>query len=205
MNHFKWISPLTRSVASSLYDFRVEGQRHIPQSGGFIVASNHVTYLDWVFIMAAFAPKPVRFLIDENFTNAPGFKQIIGFSDPIPVCVDSVKPKMIKDSMARVVSALQAGDAVGMFPEGGLTRTGELRKFRSGVELLAKQAQVPVVPIALTGLWGSILSWSDGKVLTKMPKGFRLPVVLRIGEAISHQDLTTEILRSRIAALQTAT
>jgi 1-acyl-sn-glycerol-3-phosphate acyltransferase len=200
-NHFVWIGPLTQTLSNSLYKFSIFGKEHLPSSGGYIVACNHVSYLDWMFLMAAVAPRPLRFMIDENFTNAPVFKQIIGFSQPIPVCVDTVKPRMIRNSMNRVVECLQAGDCVGMFPEGGLTRTGELRKFRLGVELLARQAGVPVVPAALTGLWGSSLSWSGGKIVFKLPPGVRVPVQLTFGEPLAAEVVRASLLHERVQTL----
>lgn len=183
------------------FDVREVGKAHLPSGGPYVVCSNHVSYLDWLFLMAACCPRQLRFLIDENFTNFPLFSPFINLTDPIPVSVDTVKPKMIRDSLRSVQSALADGDIVGVFPEGGLTRNGQLRPFRRGLEWVITQAQVPVVPCGLVGLWGSPWSWSGGRVLFKNPFPLRRCVEVRFGEPIPPEQFSLNLLRERILRL----
>ena len=189
-------------LSHGFYDFEAKGKEHLPTSGGFVITCNHVSYLDWMFIMAALAPRPVRFLIDESFTNARGMGDIINLSNAIPVSVDNVKPKAIVASLKKVSDALNAGQIVGMFPEGGLTRNGEVQELRAGLKIILRQAPVPVVPACLSGLWGSMWSWSDGKVVFKAPKKLRTKVVLNFGAPLAAVDATPERLHAEIKKLK---
>jgi len=199
--HDIWIGPLAKAISEGLYSFTVEGREHLQISGGFIVACNHVSFLDWLFLMAGLKPRPLRFLIDETFTNMPVVGAFVRTSKAIPICVNSVKPRAMLKSMDRVVEALKAGEAVGLFPEGALTRDGEVQKFRSGIEILVERAQVPVVPAALTGIWGSIWSWKGGRLLWKKPLRLKTKVSLKFGPPLYPEELSSDLLRIRIKAL----
>ena len=188
-------------LSNSFYKFETQGEEKIPSDGGFILACNHVSLLDWMFLMAALAPRPVRFLIDETYTNMKFVGGFIGFSKPIPICVDTVRPRAMKRSLDQVVQALERNEVVGLFPEGGLTRTGELQPFRTGIELIVRRANKPVVPAALTGLWGSSWSRKTQASFWKKPLPFRPHIKLLFGNPILPSEFSTDRLEGAIREL----
>lgn len=136
------------------YRPRYLGFENIPAEGGAILISNHVSYMDGPIIDAG-CPRPVRYVIDEDIYNAPGVHFIMSRAKAIPIAPNR---KSVEKAFDIVSESLRAGDLVCIFPEGFLTFTGGLGRFRPGIEWMIKRDPVPIVPIALSGLWGSVFS-----------------------------------------------
>jgi len=158
------------------YRIRVQGAANIPSSGGVLIVCNHVSYLDPVLI-GTFSPRPVRFMSWEGFERVPVMRRVMRMMGTIPV--DDTKAK---DAIAKASEALRRGEVVCIFPEGHVTRNGALLEIRRGFELIARRAGCPVVPAWVDGKWGSILSFSEGRLFWKMPRGLRRDVGVAYGQ-----------------------
>lgn len=170
------------------YRFRVEGLENIPATGGVIVAPNHVSFLDGV-VLCALCRRRVRFLIYEGYQQNWFVALVIRVLQLIPVSATRAK-----SALATAAGHLEAGACIGIFPEGQITRTGGLGEFQGGTELLARRAKVPVLPVALDGLWGSSTSFhAAGGAFHKLPRLGRPPVTLRFGEPLRAPERKGEL------------
>ncbi|HEX2100770.1 MAG TPA: lysophospholipid acyltransferase family protein, partial [Candidatus Synoicihabitans sp.] len=141
-------------IAPCLYRVRSSGHENLP-AGGALILANHLSYADVVALQLA-CPRPLRYVGFEAFAQQGWiFRKIYEWAGVIPISRGSALA-----STRRVAQALQAGELVCMFPEGGISRTGQLMKLKRGFEVMAIRAGVPVVPVAHDGLWGSIFSFS---------------------------------------------
>jgi len=172
-----WLRKVINSITRFIYRPRYIGFEHIPQHGGVILISNHVSYMDGPIIDAG-CPRPVRYVIDEDIYNAPGVHFLMSRNKAIPIAPNR---KSVEHAFDLISQALQEGEVVCIFPEGFITFTGGLGRFRPGIEWIIKRDAVPIVPIALAGLWGSVFSrqyrghlrrffprsWLRGRVVAK--------------------------------------
>jgi len=180
--------------------FRVKtfGQQHVPRKGPAILAANHASFLDPIFIGMR-ARRPVRFLVAAEFYRDPRLHALLRWLGAIPVGGDT---GMVR-SFRHIAEVIRSGDLVGIFPEGGITRDGAMRPFRAGAAVLALQMGVPVVPIHMGGTFDALPRDA------KWPRF--VPVTLRIGEPIpvaprrkpSSEEIAalTELIRGAIADL----
>ncbi|MFA6959789.1 MAG: AMP-binding protein [Opitutaceae bacterium] len=167
------------ALSRLLYKVRALGTENIPAQGGALVVANHLSYVDVLVLQLACA-RPIRFVGHEEFPRRSRlFRLIYKLTGTIPV-----SPVNALDTVRRVSEALKAGELVLIFPEGGISRTGQLMKLERGFELMARKAGVPVIPVAHDGLWGSLFSFSDNKYLLKWPRVMRSAVCAAWGEPI---------------------
>src|SRR5690606_5750875 len=132
----------------------VHGTENLPEKGGLLLLSNHVSYLDGPLLVSA-SPRPVRFLmIDECY-----HRRFVGLAARLFQTIP-VSPARSKEAIRFSAEALQAGEVVALFPEGQLTRTGGLSELKGGFALIARRSEVPVIPVYLDGLWGSMFSFA---------------------------------------------
>jgi 1-acyl-sn-glycerol-3-phosphate acyltransferase len=145
------IHSLTRAFYRPIY----MGFENIPESGPAILISNHVSYMDGPIIDAG-CKRPVRYLIDRDIYTLPVVHFVMSQARAIPITYNR---KSVEAAFDAISDALRAGDLVCLFPEGYLTFTGSLGRFKPGIEAICKRdPDVPVIPIAISGLWGSMLS-----------------------------------------------
>ena len=187
-----------------VYRFRVRGDEHIPAQGAAILAANHVSYVDAVLLMAV-SPRPVTFLMDHRIFATPVLGGLFRLARAIPVAPRSEDPQAYERAMRAAGEVLRDGGLVGIFPEGGITRDGQLAPFRPGVLKLALDgdpAGVPIVPVALRDLWGSYFSRIEGGRAMKRPlrRGLFNRVRVEVGAAVRAED-GLEVLRGRIASM----
>ena len=203
VEHFPPLYHVFRAVSGrllrGLFDLRVHGIEHLPESGSFILAANHHNYLDGVVLGVA-VPRPISFLVMPRVFRAtplhPPFHRRIG---SIPVNLERPDPGAIK----RVLRVLEAGRVVGIFPEGALTKDGDIAAFKSGVEKILERRPVPVVPMALKGMWASMWSRRDGRLgRMRVPRRFRAHVKVVAGEPMDGATATAESLEARVRALR---
>jgi len=173
------------------YTIRVRGLENVPAEGGVLLIANHVAYAD-VLVMGVMCRRPVRFLSWEGFERHKFLGFMCRLMGTIPVSETKAKEAIIKSG-----EALARGEVVCIFPEGSLTRNGGLMQLRKGFELIARRGGAPIVPVAIDGMWGSILSFSGGKSFWKLPKHFPRPVGVVIGKpfpATEHAKTRSRIL-----------
>jgi acyl-[acyl-carrier-protein]-phospholipid O-acyltransferase/long-chain-fatty-acid--[acyl-carrier-protein] ligase len=182
---FLWLT------AHTIYRVRVEGLENLPRRGGALLISNHVSFVDWLLLMAA-ADRPVRFLMGKDYYDKFWVRPFASVPRVIPIPPE-IRPREVIQALHDCGRAIQNGDVVCIFAEGALTRTGQMRPFRRGFEHMMKgamsglhSASAPpvIVPAALIGLWGSIFSFEGGRVLWKWPRQFPRVVTVRFGRAL---------------------
>src|SRR5262245_59356648 len=149
---------------NSLYRLRIIGHGHVPKEGGALLVPNHVSFIDGLLLIASL-DRPVRFVVDEQYADQLLLKPFMRILHVIPISTDGglrVVLRALRDAGA----ALDSGDLVCLFPEGQITRTGSLLPFRRGFGRIMKGRTVPIVPVHLDRLWGSIFSFNHGRFLT---------------------------------------
>ncbi len=177
---------VTWLVMKTFYRIRVHGRHHIPESGPAVIVCNHVSFLDGVIMMIG-TPRFSRYVIYADFTQLPVLSWLGRMMRVIPIrAADG--PKSIVRSIQTARDALNAGEVVCIFAEGGLTRTGQLQPFQRGLTKIVQGLDVPIVPASLHGLWGSIFSWRGGPVFKKWPRQWRLTVDLTFGKPLQNVD-----------------
>jgi 1-acyl-sn-glycerol-3-phosphate acyltransferase len=188
-----------------VYRFKVRGDENIPAEGAAILVCNHVSFVDAMLLMAA-SPRPIRFIMDHRIFATPVLGAIFRLAKAIPIASRDEDPEAYENAFAQARRVLDEGDLLAIFPEGGITRDGTLGAFKGGVMKVLQTHPVPVVPLALTNLWGSYFSRIErGQA---MVKPFRRGLWNRIGllaaPALPAAAVTPERLREEVAALLAA-
>jgi 1-acyl-sn-glycerol-3-phosphate acyltransferase len=188
---------LTRLV----YRFKVRGDENIPSTGAAILVCNHVSFVDAVLLMAA-SPRPIRFIMDQQIFKLPVLGWFFKLAKAIPIAPQRVDPVAYERAFIRARDVLNDGELLCIFPEGGITRDGELGEFKGGVMKLLETNPVPVVPLALQNLWGSYFSRAGGRAMSKpFRRGWFSRVGLVAGNAITPMGVTPAGLRERVSSL----
>lgn len=183
--------------------YRVDrrGFEHVPEEGPAIIACNHVSFADAVIIMGCSA-RPIRFVMDHRIFRAPVLSYIFRHTRAIPIAPAREDPALLKAAYDEVACALNDGHLVGIFPEGAITGDGELQPLRRGLQDIVARTPVPVVPMALSGLWGSVFSRRFRGFARWLPKGLRPRVGLAAGRPIVPGALDLEALRHELLRLR---
>ncbi|GHC78122.1 MFS transporter [Pseudorhodoferax aquiterrae] len=190
-----------------VYRFRVRGDVHIPLAGPAVLVCNHVSFVDAILLMAA-SPRPIRFVMDHRIFRVPVLGWLFRLAKAIPVAPQKEDAAAYAAAMAAAAQVLREGDLLGIFPEGAITRDGQLQPFKGGVAKILAQARdddmvVPVVPMALTNLWGSYFSRIEagGAMVRPFRRGVFSRVGLNVGPALAAEAATPEVLQGAVAAL----
>lgn len=165
-------------VARLLYRVRTSGTAHVPAKGGAILIANHLSYVDVVVLQLA-CPRPLRFIGYKGLGRHWFFDWVFRMSGVIPIT-----SKNSTEGVRLAVRALKAGELVCVFPEGQISRTGQLMEIKKGFEVMARLGNVPVIPAAHDGLWGSVFSFAGNKYLWKSPRLMPTPVFVAFGAPI---------------------
>ena len=182
------------TFAPIFYRVTASGLDRLPP-GGFLLVPNHITWIDSIILSLA-CPRPIRFIIDESMYRNRILNPILRAAGCIPIT--GRKPR---EGMRAAVARIRAGEIVCLFPEGELTRTGSLLRLRRGYEIIARQAQAPVVPVWLGQLWGSIFSYEGGRFFTKWPKAVPAQVRVAFGEPLSADAADIATVREELLKL----
>jgi 1-acyl-sn-glycerol-3-phosphate acyltransferase len=189
-------------IVSLLYRIRIEGEENIPDEGAAVLVSNHVSFMDPLIINAC-TRRPPRFVMYYKIFNIPVLRFIFRTARAIPIAGRKEDEALMERAFAEVDRTLADGGLVCIFPEGGLTRDGEIAPFRPGIERILAARPVPVVPIALRGLWGSIFSRRDSALgRMRLPRRFRARIEVAIGAPISPQEASAAVLAERVRDLR---
>jgi 1-acyl-sn-glycerol-3-phosphate acyltransferase len=189
-------------LINTIYRVRRIGTEAIPHQGAAILVSNHVSYVDAIVIMAA-SPRPIRFVMDHQIFKVPVLSWLFKTAKAIPVAPASEDPEMTARAYREIAQALADGDLVCIFPEGRLTSTGEMNPFKGGIKKITDENQVPVLPMALRGLWGSFFTRNKQNMLVrKVRRGLFSRLELVVGEPVLPVDVTPELLQEKVQALR---
>jgi len=190
---------LVSSLTRLLYRVDLAGIENLPREGGALLVSNHLAYADATIIQSV-TQRQIRFVMSRDiFKSWAWCRPLFKVTRAIPLHT-SDGPRALAGAIASAREALRDGSLVGIFPEGELTRTGELQTFRKGFEKIAKGARCPIIPIHLDNLWGSIFSFRDGAPGFRWPKRLPLRVTVRIGKPLP-ADTPSDEVRQAVAEL----
>ena len=160
-----------------------------------------MSYIDWLVIMAAI-PRPIRFVMYWKFLKIPVFSYLFRQNKVIPIAGRKENPEVMQAAFDQIHAELADGWLVLIFPEGDLTRDGNLLPFRGGVEHALERDPVPVVPLALSGLWGSFFSHKDAPAMTRPFRRVWSRVWVSVGEPLPPDGLTAERLQDEVEQLR---
>ena len=208
-----WCAPraslrtLVAGIVSGVWRWRVRDEDRLPAEGPVVVVSNHLSWLDGFALVLA-TPRPLRMLvfgpnIRGRFLRMLARQWRFILFDP--------RPKSIGQALRTMQQGLAAGDVVGIFSEGGISRTGQILGFKRGLEWILGRVEAPIVPAHIDGMWGSVLSYSEGRFFSKWPRGFRRSLTISFGDPLpvgtpphearlALQELTAVAVRSRMLA-----
>jgi acyl-[acyl-carrier-protein]-phospholipid O-acyltransferase / long-chain-fatty-acid--[acyl-carrier-protein] ligase len=184
---FLWIA------TNTLYRLDVEGRENVPARGGALLTPNHVSMADAVFLIASL-DRPIRFIMFKGSYEHPLVKPFAKIMGVIPIASDQGPREMIH-SLRLATDALKNGEIVCIFPEGQMTRIGQMLPFRRGMERIIKGVDVPIIPVNLDGVWGSIFSFSGGRFLWKLPRHIPYPVRVTFGKPLPPTATSLEVRR----------
>lgn len=193
---------LLRFIAACLvravYKQQVVHPEHVPTQGGALLVSNHVSFADALLLLAA-SERPLRFLMYKGIYDKFWVKPVAKLAGAIPVMPKS-DAKDIESALGKATEAIQRGELVVIFAEGGITRTGELAEFKRGLERIMKDVYAPIIPVHLGGVWGSIFSYSDNRFFLKIPKNIPYPVTVSYGHPLN-STTSAQHVRAAVQAL----
>jgi len=185
-------------IGRSFYRVTPVGLEAMPATGGVLLLPNHISYVDAVILQLA-CPRPIRFLVYEHIYRTRFLHWGLRLLGAIPI-----SPKIARTAIETAVNALARGEVVCLFPEGALTRTATLQKLNRGYELIARKARVPVMPVWLENVWGSIFSYYGGNFFWKLPRVVPLRVWLYFGKPIPAAEALPEVVRRSLYDMSAA-
>ena len=194
-----------------IYRFKVTGDENIPTNGPAVLVCNHVSFVDAVLLMAA-SPRPIRFIMDHRIFKVPVLGWLFRLAKTIPIAPQREDAAAYEAAFDVAAKVLRDGDLLAIFPEGGITQDGTLQPFKGGIMKILERARadgldVPVVPMALTNLWGSFFSRIEERngqrvaMVRPFRRGLFNRVGLNAGEPLKADGVTPEALRERVAGL----
>jgi acyl-[acyl-carrier-protein]-phospholipid O-acyltransferase / long-chain-fatty-acid--[acyl-carrier-protein] ligase len=175
----------------TLYRIHLEGRDNIPAKGGALIVPNHVSMVDAVLLIASI-DRPIRFLMFKGSYDHPLVKPFAKIMGVIPIS-SQLRPREMIQSLRTATQALKDGEIVCIFPEGQMTRIGQLLPFRRGMERIVKGIDVPIIPVNLGGVWGSVFSFERGRFLWKLPRKLPYPVTVAFGKPMSSTTGAQEV------------
>ena len=178
----------------TLYRLDVAGRENVPARGGALLTPNHVSMADAVFLIASI-DRPIRFIMFRGSYEHPLVKPFAKIMGVIPIASDQGPREMIH-SLRLATDALKNGEIVCIFPEGQMTRIGQMLPFRRGMERIIKGVDVPIIPVNLDGVWGSIFSFAGGRFLWKLPRHIPYPVRVTFGKPLPPTATALEVRRA---------
>ncbi len=197
MRFLSWV------LVRTLYRLRLHGiEKNVPDEGPALLVCNHVSYMD-ALILSASIPRPVRFVMYYRIFNIPVMSWIFRNAKAIPIAGAKEDSALMQRAFDAIDAALAEGELVGIFPEGALTRDGEIAVFKSGVEKILERRPVPVVPMALKGMWTSMWSRRDSRLgRMRVPRRLRAGVEVMAAAPVDGATATAESLEAAVRGLR---
>jgi 1-acyl-sn-glycerol-3-phosphate acyltransferase len=184
----------------TIYRVRVSGMDNIPDEGPVIIASNHVSYVD-PLILGGMIRRPVNFVMYYRIYQLPVLKFIFKTGKAIPIASKKESLEILQEAYRQMHLVLEEGDVLGIFPEGKITSDGEIADFKPGIDKVIAEQPVPVVPVALCNLWGSLFSRRD-PLHRRRPYKLWSTIELRIGQAIPPEEVSAARLEAEVRNLR---
>jgi 1-acyl-sn-glycerol-3-phosphate acyltransferase len=187
-------------LARVMYRLEVYGHEKVPETGGVVVVCNHVSFVDFM-IIAGSIRRPTRFVMDHRIAATPGVSALFKQVKAIPIAPEREDKALMEAAFQRISAELREGEVVCIFPEGRLTKNGEMDGFRAGIDRILKETPVPVVPMALDGLWGSMFSRMPKDEKKRQKRGLRHRLTLTIGEVVPAAEASAATLEAKVRSL----
>jgi 1-acyl-sn-glycerol-3-phosphate acyltransferase len=198
MRFLSWI------LIKTLYRIETEGLEKIPDEGPALLVCNHVSFMDPLIVMGV-VRRPIRFVMYYKIYNIPLLNFIFRTAKTIPIAGRKEDAALLDAAFDEVDRALANGELVCIFPEGGLTRDGEIAPFRPGVEKIITRRPVPVIPVAVRGLWGSVFSRRDSALgRSRLPRRFWSRIAVAVGAPVPAEQANVDLLERRVRELRGA-
>jgi len=190
-------------LTKMMYNVDVKGiEEHVPDEGPALIVCNHVSYMD-ALILGGAIPRPARFVMYYKIFQIPVASWFFKTARAIPIAGAKEDFEAMQKAFDEVDKALAEGEIVGIFPEGKLTTDGEINQFKSGVEKILARRAVPVVPIALKGMWASMFSKRNSRLgQLRVPHRFRAHIEVEAGPTILASEVTAEMLEAKVRTLR---
>lgn len=190
-------------LTKMMYHVDVKGiEEHVPDEGPALIVCNHVSYMD-ALILGGAIPRPARFVMYYKIFQIPVASWFFKTARAIPIAGAKEDPDIMQKAFDEVDKALAEGEIVGIFPEGTLSTDGEIAEFKSGVEKILARRSVPVVPVALKGMWTSMFSKRNSKLgQLRVPHRFRAHIEVEAGPAVPAAEASAQVLEAKVKALR---
>ncbi|WP_413664350.1 MFS transporter [Microbulbifer sp. CNSA002] len=189
------------ALSHTMYRVKHQGLEQIPTEGPALIACNHVSYVD-ALLLAGAVRRPIRFIMYKPIYEIPILHFVFKTGRAIPICSKQKDPEGYEQAFQAIEDGLKDGDLLCIFPEGQLTKDGELQPFKAGIEKILERTPVPVIPMALQGLWGSFFSHKDGHAFTTLPKRFWSRVSVVAGRPVEAAGAKAEALYRQVLGLR---
>jgi len=184
-------------VSIILYRVKVKGGDNIPEEGPAVIVSNHISFVDWMFLLSA-STRPIRFVIYAPIYHHPLLNWLFKMANAIPINSLKADPDTYHQAFKDIKIALGNGELIGLFPEGKISNNGKVDTFRKGIEIILKQTPCDVIPVHIDGLWGSLFS---RKNKVKRPRFAWSLVKINIGEKVTSELASAEYLQMQVIKL----
>ena len=171
---------LVDSFIRTICQFRICRADLIPDTGPVVIVANHISWLDGFLVVLA-SQRPVRMVVYGP--NIRG-RLLNRLAAQWRFILFEPRPKSIGRALKTITAGLADGDVIGIFCEGGISRTGQVLGFKRGLGHILDRVSAPMVPLAIDGLWGSVFSFSEGRFFSKWPRGWTQPVTMRFGRPL---------------------
>ncbi|MFA0811228.1 MFS transporter [Microbulbifer epialgicus] len=188
-------------LSHTIYRVKHEGLEQIPANGPALIVCNHVSYVD-ALLLAGAVRRPIRFIMYKPIYEIPVLHFIFRTGHAIPICSKLKDPEGYEKAFQDIEQGLKDGDLLCIFPEGQLTKDGKIQPFKAGIEKILARTPVPVIPMALRGLWGSFFSHKDGHAFTTWPRRFWSRVSVVAGNPIEPPEAKAETLHDEVQGLR---
>lgn len=184
-----------------VYRVKTQGLSRIPEDGPVVLVCNHPSLADPV-ILGGLCRRPVRFVMYHKIYNLWFLRWFFDVVGAIPIAPKSEDPELLNQAFDAIDKALAEGEVVAIFPEGGLTRDGHIDTFKPGIERILKRRPVPVLPMALRGLWGSFFGHHGGAPMTKLPQRVWSRIELVAGDVMEPEQASASALEEQVGSLR---
>ena len=188
-----------------LYSIKIDGADKIQKSGPVIIASNHVSFLD-PLLLCTILNRPPIFVMDQMYFDFKLLRWFYKSAGAIPITPKKISSDGMEKAMNQITCELNAGELIAIFPEGFITKNGEMIPFKDGIKRLAERiTDLNLYPVAISGMWGSWFSrFKDGKAMSGVPmrRSFRTNIRLSIGDKIEGPEIAPEVIRNKVEELR---
>ena len=186
-------------VTHTIYRVKHKNLHHLPEQGGALIVCNHVSYMDSL-LLSAVCPRLIRFVMEEDYANLPPLRGFLRRAGVFPISASN--RTSIRRAFNDVEKALSEGHIVCIFPEGRLTSDGEMNEFMRGIDIILRRSPVPVIPMALKGLWGSYFSRAKGRACKGLPTRFWSKLEIEAGTPVDPKQASAQAMFKKVQALR---